>query len=157
MSLFIYTLGALIIFSPLASASTNCSSLANIDWILGSWSSKSTKRTYQESWSKISNDTYEGHSQVTLVNGKNVGYESLRLVVMAGEVFYLAKVTENELPIAFKLVSCTRGSLHFQNLKHDFPQSIKYFRNSENSFSVSVEGKENKGFRLNFLRNKVKG
>lgn len=141
-----------IIFAPLTQASMDCRSLDALDWILGSWVSESSQRTYKEHWSKVSDDTYEGYSEVTLSSGKNSGYESLRLVNMAGNIFYLAKVSENTLPIAFKLVSCSKDRLHFENIDHDFPQSIQYSYNSAGNLSVLVAGNGNKGFKLNFDR-----
>ncbi|WP_299942430.1 DUF6265 family protein [uncultured Microbulbifer sp.] len=155
MYLLRYSVFFSIIFTPLAQASMDCRSLEDIDWILGSWVSESSQRTYKEHWSKVSEATYEGYSEVTLTDGKNSGYESLRLVNMAGNIFYLAKVSENTLPIAFKLVSCSKDRLHFENIHHDFPQSIQYAYNNAGNLSVLVAGSGNKGFKLNFDRSTV--
>jgi Domain of unknown function (DUF6265) len=153
MKLSSYIVLLMLLLSVEIQAETNCNSLNNISWLLGNWTSNSSKRTYVESWRKVSKDTYEGHSQVTSKDGKTTGYESLRLVNMSGDVFYLAKVSENALPIAFKLASCTANSALFQNITHDFPQSIKYSQN-EKSLSVSVKGKNSEGFNIYFNRDK---
>ncbi|MEW5251377.1 DUF6265 family protein [Microbulbifer sp. 2201CG32-9] len=136
----------------ISDASDNCNSLESIDWILGSWSSKSSQRSYNEYWNKVSEETYEGYSEVISTSGEKSSYESLRLINMNGNIFYLAKVSHNDLPIAFKLVSCSESTVQFENLKHDFPNTLKYSYNAADKLSVSVEGKENSGFKIQFAR-----
>ncbi|MDM7859433.1 DUF6265 family protein [Alteromonas sp. ASW11-36] len=139
-------------FTQFVNASDSCDSLHQTQWVLGSWVSKSNERTYEESWQKVSDKTFEGFSKITLVNGKNGGSESLRLVAMGTEVFFIAKVSHNELPIAFKLIFCSAQQLHFQNTNHDFPQSLKYHRTGDNTLSVLVEGDAEQGVKLDFVR-----
>ena len=138
--------------AQLAIASNSCNSLSKVEWLLGTWSSSSPKRVYQERWHKVSDATLEGESKVTSADGQSIGVESLRIVAMQGGIFYLAKVPENTLPIAFKLNSCTDSMLQFANPQHDFPQSINYRKTSEDSLSVSVTGAEGEGFTLEFTR-----
>jgi hypothetical protein len=72
---------------------------------------------------------------------------------MAGEVFYIAKVAHNPLPIAFKLSECGEGLAVFTNPAHDFPRRLEY-RLAGDALSVQVsDGTEGgKGFTLNFKR-----
>lgn len=133
-------------------ASDSLYAVCDIDWLLGKWESKSAKRTYIESWSRVSEETLEGYSEVLDKDGRRSAYESLRLVKMSGEVFYVAKVKENEMPIPFKLIECSEGKLRFVNESHDFPKSIKYHSYEKAKMVVNVRGEDNKGFDLDFVR-----
>ncbi|WP_100643723.1 DUF6265 family protein [Alteromonas facilis] len=139
-----------VALSASGSAQSSCASLDLVEWIIGDWKTVSPKRTYHEHWQKISDSTYEGFSRVGSHDNTQTSFESLRLVEMASEVFYLAKVAENELPIAFKLILCDHNRVQFQNNKHDFPQSITYTLTSEGKLPVLVESENNKGFTLKF-------
>lgn len=102
-------------------------------WLLGEWESKSDKSTTVETWKWISEQTLEGKS-ITYDKDKNVkNSESLRLLKMEGEIFYLAKLKHNKLPIAFKLTKLTHSLAVFENPDHDFPTKLEYkLKDSEN-------------------------
>ena len=65
-----------------------CESLDTLFWLIGEWAS--ADGSSGETWSKASASTFEGAGQVGTE-------ESLRLVEMSGEVFYLAKVGHNAI------------------------------------------------------------
>ncbi|AOT08394.1 DUF6265 family protein [Pseudoalteromonas luteoviolacea] len=131
---------------------TRCDSLGALSWLVGDWSSKSSKLKINESWKKISNQTYEGHGETySIKTDRVVSAETLRLVEMSGEVFYFAKVASNELPIAFKLISCTTDTVVFENSKHDFPKKLHYQRFASNKMTVTVSGEQDKGFSIDFI------
>ena len=78
--------------------------------------------------------------------------EDLRLVAMGGSVFYLAKVTHNELPIPFRLIECGDDRLVFANPAHDFPRRLEYGRQPDGRLHVRVSDGADKGFTLDFGR-----
>ena len=55
-----------------------------------------------------------------------VNYETLRLVAMSDGVFYIAKVTHNDLPVPFRLTQCSEGVAVFENPAHDAPRRLIY-------------------------------
>ena len=57
---------------------------------------------------------------------------------MNDEIFYLAKVRENEYPIPYKLTSSNSSSFTFQYENHDFPQFIKYIYHTNDSLKVLI-------------------
>ena len=59
-------------------------------------------------------------------NAKRRTVASMRLVAMDGQIFYLAKVASNLLPMAFRLDTCEPRRALFTNPSHDFPKSIDY-------------------------------
>ena len=141
-----------LVFQPTVQAKA-CSTITSLTWLVGQWSSKNNKLKVNESWQQISAKTLEG-SGYTYSFEKNtrVSSETLRLVEMSGEVFYLAKVASNDLPVAFKLTSCTANTAVFENSQHDFPQKISYQLNKASNLSVYVSDKAGKGFSIEFIR-----
>ena len=77
--------------------------LDDLDWIVGTWSRQARRGEVFERWTRLSPRTIEGESWiVTSADGTTRPIESLLLVEMAGEVFYIPKVAENEYPVAFR-------------------------------------------------------
>lgn len=132
------------------SFAADCDSVVALDWMLGDWVSDTPKRSYHESWWRVSDHTFEGRSVVRRPDREAVSQESLRLLTMSGDVFYLAKVTENDLPIAFVLSACNEKSAMFMNPEHDFPQLIRYTRMSEQTLLVEVGTREKIAFQIEF-------
>ncbi|WP_194868658.1 DUF6265 family protein [Pseudoalteromonas sp. PPB1] len=128
-----------------------CNTLHSLNWLIGNWHSENSKLKLNESWTRISEKTFEGYGQTySIVKNKVVSAETLRLVEMSGEVFYLAKVTNNTLPTAFKLTSCSENSAIFENSHHDFPKKIRYQLNNDKHITVYVSGEDDKGFSIEF-------
>lgn len=136
---------------PTAQAKT-CNTLASFTWLLGSWHSDSNTTRISESWKQISSNTFEGAGNTYSVEkGRMVSSETLRLLEMSGEVFYIAKVASNELPVAFKLSHCTAKTATFENPQHDFPKKLSYHLTSDNTITVFVSGEDGNGFSIKFI------
>lgn len=141
----------LVIF-PYQGLAGECKSLHELNWLLGEWIYKKSETVLVESWVATSKGTYEGYSVKKTLAGTVTSYEALRLVLMADEIFYIAKVKENAFPIPFKAISCKENSVLFENQTHDFPKTLEYIQNSENKLQVNVGGKT--GFKINYDKNK---
>lgn len=130
----------------------DCNTVESLNWLVGNWNSENSKLKINESWKRLSGKTFEGSGfTYSIKKNKTVSSETLRLVEMSGEVFYLAKVASNDLPIAFKLTSCSAKSAIFENSLHDFPKKIRYQLNKEKSITVFVSGENGKGFSIEFI------
>ena len=121
----------LVIFYCLFSASLagaeECRSLEAVEWFLGEWQSSPGRVVIREYWHRVSDATFEGESITKLVSTDEiVNYETLRLVSMSGSVFYIAKVTENDLAVPFRLTRCSEGIAVFENPDHNAPQRLIY-------------------------------
>lgn len=130
-----------------------CESKHDISWIMGNWqqlelNNGETNVAY-EKWHKVSESTYEGVGFTLNEKNKTIFNESLRIVVMQDQLFYIAKVTNNALPIAFKATKCTENAIQFENKEHDFPQQLIYTR-SGNNLTVEVSDTIAKGFTIVF-------
>ncbi|WP_416305069.1 DUF6265 family protein [Neptunicella sp. SCSIO 80796] len=129
----------------------DCRQPVHYQWLVGNWSTQGQTTQITESWQQISTDTLEGQGS-TIKAGQVVTEESLRLVLMGNELFYLAKVPHNPLPVAFKLTQCSEHQARFDNAQHDFPNRIEYRLISASELEVDVRDNEGKGFTLNFIR-----
>lgn len=130
-----------------------CNTIESLKWLVGNWHSENSKLKINESWRQISAKTLEGYGHThSIEKNKIVSSETLRLVEMSGEVFYVAKVASNDLPISFKLTSCTAKTAIFENPQHDFPKKIFYQFNNDKNITVFVSGDKGKGFKVEFIR-----
>lgn len=115
--------------------------IEGLDWIVGNWRRESRRGVVYESWKRLSDRTFEGDSWiVSNTDGERYPLESLLLVEMAGELFYIPKVAENEYPVPFRRVSMEPGRVVFENPTHDFPQRITYQRSRDDGLRVTIEG-----------------
>ena len=153
MSKYIFSISVYLILSPLNLYAASCSSIASLEWILGNWSVDDGKNISTELWKEVSPSTFEGHGEVRSKLTKELkSSESLRLVEMEGEIFYLAKVSHNDLPVAFRLKDCSHNKAIFENPDHDFPQLLEYKLDTENRLTVLVSDGKEKGFKVNYVR-----
>jgi hypothetical protein len=123
-----------------------CRTLSVVEWILGEWTTTPDRVVIRENWHRVSDKTFEV-----------VNYETLRLVAMSDGVFYIAKVTHNELPVPFRLTQCSEGVAIFENLAHDAPQRLIYTvlegsAPGDAELEVRVEGDGMNDFSLLFHR-----
>lgn len=127
--------------------------LEHISWLPGTWLAYDEKTVTTETWKIVSAGTYEGIGETrSAVNQQLVNAESLRLVEMSGEVFYLAKVTHNEHPVPFKLIEWSDTCAVFANPSHDFPKRLEYRLAAPDQMIVRVSDGNEKGFTLKFQR-----
>ncbi len=127
--------------------------LRALRWMLGTWTAAGDDSVTTESWESASPGTFEGRGETRLRDtGALIHHETLRLVEMSGEVFYLAKVPHNDLPVAFLMVSCTDGHAVFENAGHDFPKRLEY-RLVDEGMAVAVTDGAGEGFEVRFVRN----
>jgi hypothetical protein len=119
--------------------------LDSLDWIIGEWQSTVKNTIYFEKWVKQSNHTFEGFGEIKTKIKKSE--ETLRLVHMSGDIFYIAKVTHNKFPVAFRLISASNKKAVFENKEHDFPKRIEYSINNT-TLNVYVSDGDSKGFTI---------
>lgn len=139
-----------------AADAADCEGLERLRWLLGDWTADGSKKSFHESWVEVGPRTFEGTGiERSQADGAVQGAEVLRLVEMAGGVFYLSKVTHNDLPVAFRLNACSDGRFVFENPAHDFPKRLEYRQEPDGRLAVSVTDGADQGFTLNFVRNKT--
>ncbi len=133
-----------------------CRTLDVVEWVLGEWTTTPGRVVIRENWHRVSDQTFEGESTaVSVADGEIVNYETLRLVTMSDGVFYLAKVSHNDLPVPFRLTQCSDASAVFENPAHDAPQRLIYrllevSGSGDTELEVRVEGDGMNDFSLRF-------
>lgn len=133
-------------------AAADCTALDSLRWLLGDWIAEGNKTSFHESWRELDGQTFAGAGiERAKPDGAVKGAEDLRLVEMGDRVFYVSKVTHNELPIAFRLTSCADGAFVFENPAHDFPRRLEY-RRGDDTLTVRVSDGAENGFTLEFRR-----
>jgi hypothetical protein len=146
-------LAAILAVATLPVAASECRTLGSLEWLLGDWVADGAESTFRESWSARSPQTWEGRGvEASKADPAKASGEVLRLVEMADGVFYLSKVSHNELPVAFRLSECADGRYAFVNATHDFPKRLDYVREGKDRLKVRVSDGADKGFTLDFAR-----
>ena len=141
------------IFVPVSALADDCSSLDTISWLTGQWVSVSEKSVTSESWQPLSDSSWEGSGETRdKTSGELRSAESLRLVAMSGEVFFIAKVDHKQYPVAFTLTECGTSGAVFENPDHDFPKKIEYLLQSSGDIHVQVSDGAEKGFEIRFQK-----
>jgi len=151
-SIKILLLVVFVSFSSFANAES-CDSLTSVEWLIGQWLSDDGNNITLESWQQVSSSTFEGRGETrSKTTNELKSSETLRLVEMANEVFFVAKVSHNEKPVAFKLTECSCTHAVFENPKHDFPKKLEYTLDNDNELTVIVSDGQDKGFKINFIK-----
>lgn len=137
------------VWLPAAAGAADCGTLDSLRWLLGDWNADGSKTSFHESWRELDGQTFSGAGVERAADGAVRGAEDLRLLAMGGGVFYVSKVSHNELPVAFRLTSCADGVFIFENPSHDFPRRLEY-RRGDDALTVRVSDGAEKGFTLEF-------
>lgn len=127
-----------VVAAVLAVPQTSLNALDELAWLEGEWHRTSGGGEAIERWQR-NGDGLVGEGLV-IRGDETSSVESLLLVEMAGEVFYIAKPRQNPYPVAFRLVSREDGAFVFENAAHDFPQRITYRRNGDDAMTAVIEG-----------------
>ena len=114
-------------------------------WLLGQWKNTSEEGIISENWSQPNDSTLIATS-FYIKKEDTLHFENIILKEKEGELVYetTIKGQNNDKPIVFPLLSETENELVFENLQNDYPQKIKYQRNSKSVITISISGKQAK-------------
>lgn len=115
--------------------------LSTLSWISGSWISRSDGRSAEEHWTHADAGSMFGVSR-TIAGGKTVSFEFLRIEKTSDGITYFAAPKGRSPATPFKAVQTEDHRVVFENLKHDFPQRIIYWRESDGPLRARIEGAE---------------
>jgi hypothetical protein len=141
LSLLLLALGACNSSPRGMNATKDHNNLNSASWLIGVWVYQSPKGDIFESWKKLNDSLFVGHSY-TMVGSDTITAEEIRLVEQNGDVNYIPSVPDQNmgLPVKFKLISMTDNELIFENPEHDFPQRILYQRLTDDSLVAEISG-----------------
>lgn len=135
---------AVILYAAAAAAAQKTdqqkATAAGLDWLAGCWemSVPEQKMTITEIWMKPAAGTILGISR-TVVDGKTVGYESMRIAEGVDGVTFFARPSSALSETPFRLVRFAAKEAEFENPENDFPQRIIYRRNKADRLSARIE------------------
>ncbi len=116
-----------------------------IEWLLGTWETQTSKGSLYETWTRKSKTEFQGKSYY-LKQKDTLLFESVRLVEKDKKLHYIVSVKSHnhEQPVDFASKAIKDpGVLVFENLQHDFPQTITYKRGSKDSLFAEISGMMN--------------
>jgi Domain of unknown function (DUF6265) len=117
--------------------------LGSLAWLDGCWRSDVAKYTIREHWLPPGGGIMVGAGQ-TLLDGKSMDYQYLRLETRPDGVWYIA-ITADRKEASFKLTATASDSkdtiFTFTNRVDEFPQRVIYRRGTDGWLYASVEGK----------------
>ena len=140
-----------ILFSSLSLLLFSCTTTSKnekikaSEWLIGQWENTSEEGILIENWTKSNDSTLVAGS--FFIKGKDtLHFENIVLKEKDGELVYVTTIQgqNNDKPIVFPLLSETENELVFENLTNDYPQKIKYQRNTKSSITISISGKQAK-------------
>jgi len=94
------------------------------DWMAGSW----RQGNVEEHWTTANGGLMLGMGKT--VSSKRTTFEFVRIVDQDGTLIYLAMPQANP-PTPFPMKSSDKTRIVFENLEHDYPQRILYWRDGE--------------------------
>ena len=95
-------------------------------WMAGSWRLDDHGTRVEEIWTNANGNVMLGMGKTVTSKGK-VHFEFLRIVEVDGKLAYVAQ-PQGQPPTTFPLKSAETTRVVFENLEHDFPQRILYWR-----------------------------
>ncbi|MCX8482236.1 MAG: DUF6265 family protein [Crocinitomicaceae bacterium] len=115
------------------------------EWLIGEWKNQSQEGILNETWSKPNDSTLVAGS-FFIKEKDTIHFENIALKEKDGELVYetTIKGQNNDKPVLFPLLSETENELVFENLQNDYPQKIKYQRNSKTGITISLSGSQAK-------------
>ncbi len=123
-----------------ARADRQAYSLKSIGWLLGEWKSMEQNLVCTETWVQVSPSTWEGTGETRTAGDQTISSETLRMLEMSGQVFYLAKSPENRWPVPFLLIECSAQHAVFSNQEHAFPQRLEYRLENASTLLIRAGG-----------------
>jgi len=138
---------------------TQPSEIKKLEWLLGTWETKTPKGSLYETWTQKSNTELQGESYY-LKNKDTIHFESVRLVEKDRKLHYIVSVKgqHDEQPVDFiSTPGSNPTSLVFENRQNDFPQTITYKKIRKDSLFAEISGLMNgKMARQAFPMKKIK-
>lgn len=120
--------------------------LYKANWLLGEWQLEDSLGVLTESWTQIDDSTYNGSTLYVKNKKDTIHFETMELMQNEDLLIYTSTVKgENgNQPVSYRLIEDNDSLLVFENKKHDYPQKIRYQKESDSTIQIVVLGKQNK-------------
>lgn len=125
-----------IYYGILVQKKTKYEDFINFSWMSGDWYMRTDEVIIHEHWDGISEHVMEGYSTTVGKDGDTLAAESLRILKIDGQHYYIAKSSRKEQPTTFEMVVDSIRKVSFYNAKNDFPQWITYQRLDDSMYAT---------------------
>lgn len=112
--------------------------MAALRWLAGCWESRSDGTIIEEHWLAPAAGILLGVSR-TRRGEALVGYEFMRIHSRGDSLVFAANPSGQD-PAEFVAPSANDREVVFENLKHDFPQRVRYRAIGADSLAARIEG-----------------
>jgi hypothetical protein len=140
---FLFLSVSLLLFS--CTTTSKNEKLKATEWLIGQWENTSKEGVVTENWSKPNDSTLVAGS-FFIKEKDTLHFEKIALKEKEGDLVYETTIQgqNNDKPISFPLILETENELVFENLQNDYPQKIKYQRNSKTTITIFISGTQTK-------------
>lgn len=117
------------------------SKITAADWLPGKWGNKSTDGDLLETWTKLNDSVYDGHS--FFIKGKDtLHFEHIQLLQKGENLLYISNIRgQNEdKPVTFIRNIKIEKQLVFENSNNDYPKKISYNPISKDGLIIEISG-----------------
>jgi hypothetical protein len=122
---------------PQVPAPASPATLAQLDWLAGTWIGTEKTRTVEERWTPASGGAMLAVVR-TMSNGVMNGFEFLCIIERGGTLVYQAMPNGRSPATDFTLTSITADAVTFENPKHDYPKVIRYSKLPDGSLQTTI-------------------
>ena len=122
-------------------------------WLAGPWVTVRGARTIEEQWNEPRGGMMQATGRTTQ-GDRLVEFEFLRIVKRDGSLVFIAQ-PNGRPPTEFALAAHGADSVRFENLKHDFPQVVRYRRTGPDALVAvvsAVSGGKESAIRFEYRR-----
>lgn len=134
---------SLVTISLAFTSCTDSGKIEDISWMIGQWQGTDVNDlVFHENWERDGKNSYTGSGSTVTPTGDTIFRETLKINLVEGTPYYVATVPENKGPVLFKMTKGDAITATFENMEHDFPQSISYTLENKNHMKVKLEGME---------------
>ena len=139
----LFSLFSLLLFS--CTTTSKNEKIKASEWLVGEWKNESKEGIVTENWFKTNDSTLTAGS-FFIKEKDTLHFENIVLREKDGELVYetIIQGQNNDKPIVFPLLTETENELVFENLQNDYPQKIKYQRNSKTVITIAISGTQAK-------------
>lgn len=113
--------------------------VSDFAWLEGKWKGVEDGMISFEEWKPLQGKLLEGEGG-SISGSDTVFYEFIKIEQRGEDLFYTVSVEGSSEIVDFKFTGYKNDSIIFENLKHDFPQRIVYFRLPDSKLYACVDG-----------------
>jgi hypothetical protein len=133
----IRTLLAAALLTAAGAVFAQANRVASLDWMAGNWAQETGKEKVMEAWVGPGNGLMAAVNLTTMPGGRKT-FEFLRIADTADSMSYFAS-PGGRPPVEFRFKESGDKRVVFENLGHDYPQRIIYWKDGD-LLAARIEG-----------------